>query len=167
MIHLARTFHMDEFPRFVPPSENLMGGGTLIRCTEKRMPIWQFWFCMQEVTSYFIPLLKSPTFYHGREIGATQNHGWSTLRDLAAKVQFYVESWTFSVRFFVFMLFYSTFFYISYYLGTHFHHSKVALCNTYISSKDSEPRWMLSFRSSGVWLSTLFTFSRNSSSLYL
>ena len=42
--------------------------------------------------SYFIPLLKSPTFYHGREIGATQNHGWSTLRDLAAKIRFYVES---------------------------------------------------------------------------
>ena len=92
MIHLALTFHMGEFPRFVPPSENLMGGGTLIRCTEKRMPIWQFFICMQEVTSYFIPYLESPTFYHGREIGATQNHGWSTLRDLAAKVQFYVES---------------------------------------------------------------------------
>ena len=35
MILLARTFHMGEFPRFVPPSDNLMGGGTLIRCTEK------------------------------------------------------------------------------------------------------------------------------------
>ena len=46
---------------------------------------------MQEVTSYFIPYLESPTFYHGREIGATQNHGWSTLRDLAAKVQFFTD----------------------------------------------------------------------------
>ena len=36
MILLARTFHMGEFPRFVPPSDNLMGGGTLIRCTEKK-----------------------------------------------------------------------------------------------------------------------------------
>ena len=52
----------------------------------------KFLICMQEVTSYFIPYLESPTFYHGREIGATQNHGWSTLRDLVAKIRFYVES---------------------------------------------------------------------------
>ena len=39
-------------------------------------------FRKQEVTSYSIPRLESPAFYHGREIEATQNHGWSTLRDL-------------------------------------------------------------------------------------
>ena len=32
----------------------------------------------QEVASYFIPRLESPAFYHGRDNGATQNHGWST-----------------------------------------------------------------------------------------
>ena len=74
----------DDFLRFVPPSDNLMGGGTLIRCTEKCRCGF---LCMQEVTSYFIPYLESPAFYHGREIGATQNHGWSTLRDLVAKVR--------------------------------------------------------------------------------
>ena len=26
---------LDAFPGFAPPSENLMGGGTLLRCTEK------------------------------------------------------------------------------------------------------------------------------------
>ena len=29
----------------------------------------------------------------------------------------------------------------------------------YISSKDSEPRWMVNFRSSGVWLSKTLRFT--------
>lgn len=39
--------------------------------------------------------------------------------------------------------------------------------NRYMSSVDSEPIWMVSFCSSGVWPSTFSTFTRNSSSLYL
>lgn len=45
-----------------------------------------FLYLLLEVTSYFIPCLESPALYYGWEVGATQNHSWSTLRDLVQRL---------------------------------------------------------------------------------